>query len=230
MSDKLKILGVIPARGGSKGIPNKNIVNLCGKPLIAYTIETALSCRMLDKCVVSTDSPAIAEVAERFGISVPRLRPAELAGDSAKSVDVVLDVLKHEKPEYDIVVLLQPTTPLRSSVDVEGCLELLREDVKLDAAATVCPLLDPHPHKVKKLEGGLLLPFVEGTSSETPRQRLPPAYRLNGAVYAARVSAVRSSNSMLGTKCGACVMPEERSVNIDSPIDLVVAEHFLRRK
>ncbi len=226
-----KIIAVIPARGGSKGIPDKNVYPICGKPLIAYSIEHALSCPEIDEIHVSTDSRKIADVAEKFGVKVPTLRPDELSGDKVKSIDVMKHVLSlYSGTAFDILLLLQATAPLRDADDVKKCLEIACTDDECTSVVSVCRIEDHHPMKMKKIKDSYLAPFMDGAVSETPRQDLPPAYRLNGAIYATKVPVILGESNFFGARSLPYIMPEEKSVSIDCISDIVLTEYFMRKK
>jgi len=229
----MKVLGVIPARGGSKGIPRKNLVPLLGQPLIVYTLRCAQSSRRLARTVLSSDDPEIIEVARAAGADVPFVRPAVFSGDASTSADVVrhaLDALAEAGEDYDAVVLLEPTAPLRTAADIDAALDRL-EASGADAVISVCRVDAPHPIKMQRIEADRLVPFLpELWRDGLTRQQLPPVYALNGAVYATRTSVFRATGSLWGRNAAPLVMPPERSVNIDSPLDLGLAELLLGRK
>ncbi len=223
------VLGVVPARGGSKGIPHKNLVPLGGRPLLAWTAEAALASR-LDRVVLSTDSDRIADVGRSLGLDVPFLRPSDLATDAAASIDVVLHALDALDPAgttYAAAMLLQPTTPLRTAADIDAALDLLAT-TGADAVIGVVPVGGHHPARMKYVEDGRLVdpPFAEAVENQ-PRQELRPMVIRNGALYLTRAATLRA-RSFKGRDCRALVMPPERSVNIDDPLDLLVAEAVLR--
>ena len=230
----IKVLAVIPARGGSKGIPRKNVRTLAGKPLIAWTIETALSCPRLDRVVVSTDDQKIAEVARRDGAEVPFLRPAELAGDDTLDLPVCQHALvwlaEHEGYLPEIVVWLRPTSPLRTVQDIDAAVQLLIE-TRADCVRSICPA-EHHPYWMKRLEGDRLLPFVEGVdgSKYYRRQELPPAYRLNGAVDVTWCKRILEDGKLFDGDMRGYVMPVECSVDLDSELDFALAELLLQRR
>ncbi|MFN9805821.1 MAG: cytidylyltransferase domain-containing protein [Betaproteobacteria bacterium] len=219
MIDGLSVLALITARGGSKGLPGKNIAALGGRPLIAWTIEAARGSRYVDRTVLSSDDDAIIAVALQHGAEVPFVRSAALASDDASSIDVVIDALDR-LPRFDIVILLQPTSPLRSVQDIDAALDRLHS-----TGAPCCVSVRPaeeHPYWTFQLgEGGELRHFC-GPSGAMPRRRqdLPPAWCLNGAVYAARCDWLRRERSFLGAGTVAQPMPAERSIDIDSSTDL----------
>lgn len=220
-----KVLALIPARGGSKGIPGKNIADLAGKPLIAWTIEAAQACSGVDLVVLSSDEHAIAEVAARFGCAVPFVRPPELATDEASSMDVVYHALE-QLPGFDVVLLLQPTSPLRTAADIEACLDLLRG---APAVVSVRPSED-HPYLTFAINDvGIMTPYAKPSVSQSlRRQDLPGAWCLNGAIYAADVEWLKSQRSFFSSETIAYKMPAERSIDIDTPADLRLADEILR--
>lgn len=218
------VLGVITARGGSKGLPRKNLLSFRGAPLIAWTIGAAQAAKGIDRLVLSSDDPEIIETARALGCEAPFQRAFELAGDTAASVDVVLDAADRV-PGHDIVVLLQPTSPLRMAGDIEATLALMGES---GASSAVSVSEAPcHPYLIFQRDaGGRLSPFVEKPADISwRRQDLPSAYRINGAVYAADVAWLRAGRSFF--RAGETVayeMPAERSVDIDTLEDFRAAE------
>lgn len=220
-----KVLALITARGGSKGIPGKNIADLAGKPLIAWTIEAAKACPGIDAVVLSTDDPAIASVAARFGCEVPFMRPAALATDEASSMDVVYHALG-QLPGFDVLVLLQPTSPLRASADIAACLDLLEN---APAVVSVRPAED-HPYLTYQInDGGTLAPFAKpATGQSLRRQDLPGAWCLNGAIYAADIEWLKRQGGFTSSETVAYQMPSERSIDIDTPADLRLAGDLLQ--
>lgn len=229
----MRILGVIPARGGSKGVPRKNIRDLCGKPLIAWTIESALGSR-LTHTIVSTDDPEIAAICRQFGIDVPFVRPSELATDSARAIPVLKHAVAYFEAagtKYDAVMMLQPTTPMRTAADIDEAIELLESDPRADAVISVTPVGGHHPARMKFLHGNILIdpPFVE-TYENQPRAELEPMYIRNGAVYLVRRDTLVLKESLKGNRCLGYIMPENRSVNIDTPLDFELAEWLMRKQ
>lgn len=219
MIDGLSVLALIAARGGSKGVPGKNIMDIGGRPLIQWTIDAARASRHVDRVVLSSDDPAIIDVARAGGCEAPFRRDAALAGDASSSIDVVLDALQR-LPGHDIVVLLQPTSPLRSAGDIDQALELLAR-TGAPACVSVRPAQE-HPYWTFRLDdGGRLAPFAEPAGAlPLRRQDLPAAWCLNGAVYAARVDWIQRERSFLSAQTVAFAMPEERSLDIDTPADV----------
>ena len=219
MVENKKVLAVIPARGGSKGIPNKNVVSLMGKPLINWTIEAASSSRYIDHLILSSDDECICSVAKAAGCNVPFLRASELATDDAKTVDVVLDAI-NRTPGFDLVVVLQPTSPLREASDIDNCLELLIAQ----GAATAVSVAEArdHPFLVYSMEADSRLDaFLKlGPTVSLRRQDLPPAYSLNGAIYIAEIEWLRATRSFVSPETVGYLMSRETSVDIDEPSDL----------
>lgn len=221
----MSTLGLIPARGGSKGIPRKNIRPIAGKPLIAWTIEAALRSGLLDAVVVSTDDEEIAEVARQHGAQVPFMRPRALAQDGSPGIDPVLHALD-ELPQYGSVLLLQPTSPLRRSDDIDRCLQMARTQ-RLASVVSVVEA-DTHPFWTYRLaEGDTLHRFVDA-APVARRQDLPPAYVLNGALYYADAAWLRQSRTLVGADTRALLMAREHSVDIDTPLDWRFAEMLLK--
>ena len=226
------ILGVIPARGGSKGLSRKNIKILFGKPLIAWTIEQALASKYLDRLIVSTEDEEIAEVSKKYGAEVPFIRPKELAEDNAKGIDVVLhaiDWLKKNdrRKQYDLIILIQPTSPLRKSDDIDKAIELLFLK-KAKAIVSVCEV-DHHPLWANTLpEDGCMKDFIRQEIMNKNRQELSVFYRLNGAIYLAYCNYLKKYRSFIGEKTFAYIMPRERSIDIDSEVDLNLAEVLIK--
>ena len=218
----MKVLGLIPARGGSKGVPGKNLRRIGGMTLVEWTTRSALT-SSLDRLVISTDSQEIADEARRVGADVPFIRPNELAQDSSLTIDVVQHALDELKGDWDAVMILQPTSPFRTASDIDKCIEML-VDSAADSVISVTPVGDHHPARMKFIENGFLIdpPFSEDVEGR-PRQTLQSLFLRNGAIYLTRVEVV-NGGSIKGTRSIAYVMPEERSVNIDTEFDLMVAE------
>ncbi|HST92705.1 MAG TPA: acylneuraminate cytidylyltransferase family protein [Brevundimonas sp.] len=220
------VLAVITARGGSKGLPRKNVLPFRGEPLIGWTIRAAQASSHIDRLIVSTDDPEIAAVCRAAGCDVPFIRDVALAGDTASSVDVVLDAADRV-PGYDIVVLLQPTSPLRTSADIDATLMLMQQS-GAPSAATVSEA-PSHPFLIFRRDGGeRLQAYVEPPAGQSlRRQDLPEALQLNGAVYAADLAWVRSNRTLVRAgETAAVVMPADRSADIDTWEDFLAAERL----
>ncbi len=224
-----RVIAVVPARGGSKSIPGKNIKPLCGKPLLAWSIDIARQVAEIDRVIVSTDDSEIAAVGRKYGAEVYD-RPAHLATDEALVIDTLKDLLcrlesEGEAPEW--VVLLEPTCPLRSADDVRRCLELVAGG-QFDSVATFKDA-DLNPHRAWRLADGIPEVFIPGAVPWLPRQKLPKAYQLNGAVYIFRAALLaEEAKSLLVGRLGAVLMPRERSQDIDDHLDFMIVEALMR--
>lgn len=227
MIGEKRVFAWIPARGGSKGIKGKNIKPLCGKPLISYTIEAASASKYVDRVMVSTDSERIADVSRQYGAWVPSLRPAELASDTSKTLDAVLytiELLASLGEHFDIFVLLQPTSPLRTAEDVDRALE---EYVKHDCQSivSVSPVADP-PLLIRSIaEDGRLKPLLQ-VSSTCRRQDMKPYYVVNGSIYINAFDEIDADTSFNDNRY-PYLMEAERSVDIDNPTDFRIASALL---
>jgi CMP-N-acetylneuraminic acid synthetase len=230
-----KLLAVIPARGGSKAVPRKNIRLVGGKPLIAYTIETALAARhLLYRIVVSTDDEEIARVARAYGAEVPFLRPAHLAGDQVPTLPVLQHAVRfiegQDQVTMDWVLLLQPTAPLRVAKDIEEALALARQG-GCDSVISVVQVSAVHPILMKRIEDGRLLPYCMEEKEGTRRQDYQPAaYMRNGAIYLTRRDVLMERNSLWGTISRPYIMPPARSVSIDSELDLRLVDIIFQER
>lgn len=227
---KIKVLAVIPARGGSKGIPYKNLKKIAGLTLVEHAVRVALNCPLVYKTILSTDDPKIAKAGKRAGAEIPFLRPRRLAGDKSRTIDAVLHLLKNIKDEPEIILLLQPTAPVRSSKQASEALNLLINDEDADAVVSVVSLNEPHPLKTKTIEDGRLKPYFPGADSQVPRQLLSKAYKLNGAIYAVKRNALLKEKSFLPKETIPYVMPAETGINIDSPFDLIILKSLVKVK
>ena len=223
----MRVLGLVPARGGSKGIPRKNIRTLAGRPLLEYTASAALAARTLSKVVLSTDDDAIAEAGLAAGLAVPFRRPAELAEDATPTLPVVQHALRwlaRHGEEFDAVCLLQPTSPFRRSATIDACVELL-DASGADSVISVSPVpADHNPHWVyfRSPEGWMRL--ATGEAAPMPRrQDLPPAYCRDGAVYVTR-TAIALAGSLYGERVSGFLTREEDTVNLDEMGDWRRAE------
>ncbi|MCD4760919.1 acylneuraminate cytidylyltransferase family protein [bacterium] len=228
-----KILGVITARGGSKGIPRKNIKDLAGKPLIAYTIEAAKASKLLTRCVVSTDDDEIAEISKQYGADIPFMRPSELAQDQSTSMEVVQHLLKTMKEdfseEYDYLMILQPTSPLRSAEDIDQSIKKA-VDTDADSVMGMMELVDFSAKKLKCIDKDEIIPWMEDEGKESSRrQDLDKVYKRNCAIYLTKTSFIEQGD-LFGQVSRPHIMPEERSIDINEPIDFTVAELYLKAK
>jgi CMP-N,N'-diacetyllegionaminic acid synthase len=233
MLEGKKILGLITARGGSKGLPGKNIRDLCGKPLIAWTIDTAMAVVSLDDVVVSTDSEEIAAVACKHGVEVPFLRPPELATDTATSIDVVihaLDFLSAQGRNYEIVVLLEPTSPLRDVLDINAALaRLMASDAS--AIVGVCRAETVHPSFMYRIDAdGRMKPFLELQPNGMRRQEIEPLFFLEGTIYASKINVLRERRSFYHADTIAYEVPKWKSIEIDDIEDFLIVEAIVKHR
>lgn len=227
MINNKKVLAIIPARGGSKGVPRKNICNLAGKPLIAWTIEAANKSKYIDRLIVSSEDSEILETAKYFGCEVPFVRPKQLAEDNTPGIEPVLHAL-NIIDGYDIVVLLQPTSPIRITEDIDGCIEKM---IKTSAPACVSvtePDKSPYWMYVIK-ENDRMTPIIPQEELIPRRQELPTVYALNGAVYVAKINWLNQTKSFLTDETVAFRMPKNRSFDIDTEEDLFICEQLLKK-
>ena len=227
-----KILAIIPARGGSKRLPRKNVLPLGGKPLIQWTAEAALVSKFIDMTMVSTDCVAIAEVAKSCGVNVPYLRSKALSSDTASSMGVILDALnfyQNIKQEFDLVILLQPTSPLRTSADIDGAIEsFIEKSASAVVSVTEC---DHSPLWSNTLSADLSLSnFISNDVAAQRSQDLPLYYRLNGAIYLFDVQKIKLNTNYLSfPNIFAFIMDKFHSVDIDDEHDFIVAEALIKR-
>lgn len=227
-----KVLAIVPARGGSKGVLRKNVRLLMGQPLIAYTLQAALASQSITRLIVSTDDAEIASTARSLGADVPFMRPPKLAVDDASPLDVVLHALETieytEQVCYEAVLLLQPTAPLRTTTDIDRVLEQLFV-TGADAVTSFYRVEHGHPYYMYALDEDRPVPLMEVPSHITRRQDFPAVYVRNGAIYATRRDVLLQQHSFYGKDVRAYIMPFERSINIDTEFDLALAEFLLQR-
>jgi len=224
-------LGIVPARGGSKGIPRKNIRPLAGKPLLEYTANAALSATLLSRVWLSTEDLEIAEVGKAAGLEVPFFRPPELSEDSTPMVDVVLHAIRwaqENQQEYDAVCILQPTSPLRSSMTIDRSISLLW-DRHVDSVVSVRPVpLECNPHWVFfETSDGLLRPSLGDAPPITRRQQLPPAYHLDGTIFVTRTQSVVNHHSLTGGRLLGMISAADESFDLDTQEQWQVLEERL---
>jgi CMP-N,N'-diacetyllegionaminic acid synthase len=230
----MRVLGLVPARGGSKGITRKNVALLRGRPLLWYTIDAARCARRLSRVVVTTDDPEIAEIGRSCGADVPFLRPAALADDAAPMLPVVqhaVGELEKVGDRYDAICLLHPTTPLRLSRHIDACIDLLEEG-GCDAVVTVVPVPAEHnPHWVFFQNGDGTLRLSTGEATPIARrQDLPPAFCRDGSVYVTLRDVVMERSSLYGSRLLGSVLPISDTVDINDPTDWVRAERLLAER
>lgn len=231
---KKNVVAVIPARGGSKRVPFKNIRKIAGKPLIAYTIEAAKKAKTLDRIIVSTDSKRIAELAKKYGAEVPFLRPKNLATDNAHTSDVIKHAVEYleRKERYPVhtVVTLQPTSPFRRAEDIDRCVKkLLKTDC--DVVVTLREARS-HPLWTRKLKGDISVPFFKTKKDYTllESQQLPKAYENDGSIYATKKESLFRYNNIFGKDLRGIVVNDLSSFDVDSLLDFFIAEEILKKK
>jgi CMP-N,N'-diacetyllegionaminic acid synthase len=227
---KANVLAVIPARGGSKGIPGKNIRAFAGKPLIVHSIETSLNCSLVSRTVVSTDDPRIAAVARAHGAQVI-VRPDELAVDTALVIDAIRHAVvkvEEEGEGVDFVFLLEPTSPFRRAEDLEKCIQVLLED-RADSVATFTEAR-VSPNRLWRVSGDLVEPFIEGAVPWLPRQKQPAAHELTGQIYGVSRKVLFENQDSIALLLGrkfAVITPRETALDIDTELDFVLAEKVM---
>lgn len=226
----MKTLGIITARSGSKGIKNKNIRKLADKPLMAYTIESAVQSHYIDEVMVSTDSEVYADIAEAYGANVPFLRKDKNATDTAKTIDVVIEVLdEYEKMEqyFDNIVLLQPTSPLRTVENLNEAFQLFYEK-SADSVVSVCEC-EHSPLLSNTLPDDLNMFGFIARQNDRRRQDLAKYYRLNGAIYISKVNVLKQLKSFYGERSYAYIMDQKESIDIDTELDFEYVEFLMEK-
>ncbi len=232
MIDGKSVLALIPARGGSKGLPRKNVLPLAGKPLIAWSIEAAKGSKYIDKCIVSTDDNEIARVAKSLGCEVPFIRPNYLALDETSSIDVIIHALNfyvNKALNYDYLVLLEPTSPLRSFDDIDIALEKLNGNrKKADSIVGVSKVEIAHPvFDVKINSHGLIEPYVGNNFKLLRRQEIETLYFFEGSLYISDIEKFLIEKSFYHERTIAYIVPRWKSIEIDEKIDLLFAEAII---
>lgn len=221
---------VIPARGGSKGIPHKNIIDVCGKPLIAYTIEAAKQSKYIDKIIVSTDDIEIKNVSLKYGAEVPYLRPKQISKDDSKSIDVILhtiDYFENNGERYDYIILLQPTSPLRTHLDIDIAIEKIINEAA-HSLVSVCEVSE-NPVLMRIISENKLQPIVSFNGSNLRRQELPIFYKFNGAIYINSVEMLLGEKQFVNEDTVPFIMEQDKSTDIDNLLDLKLVEAILQQ-
>lgn len=226
------VLSIITARGSSKRIPRKNLRLLLGRPLIEYTIKAALESKLLTRVILSTDDDEIMKVGREYGVEVPFRRPSELAKDTTPTIDVVIYAVEFmEKQGFfpDIIVILQPTSPLRQAEDIDNA---VRKHIESDADSVVSVTQTDHWHPIraKKIEDDTLHDYCLEEKEVVRRQDLPPAYFRNGAFYSVKRDVLINEHSLYGKTTRPYIMPPERSVDIDTELDFMLTELLMRER
>lgn len=232
MFNSKKILAVITARGGSKGVKGKNIKKLNGMPLIEYSFKACKNSEYLDNVILSSDDNSIIDFAKEKGIEVPFVRPKELASDTATSFSVIkhaVEFMEAKGEIYDYIVTIQPTSPFRTSNDIDNAIKLLIEDNVADSLVSVTEV-EYHPYWMKEIKDGYIRSFMDIDESKvTRRQELPELYKMNGAIFISSRSLITEGTAILGEKIKPYLMNAESSVDIDTIEDFEMAEYMLKR-
>jgi len=225
----MNVLAIIPARGGSKGIPHKNIQNLAGKPLISYTILAAKKSKYIDKIVVSTDDKKIAKIAMSYGAEVPFLRPKNISKDNSSTIKAVKHALEFLRTNQsyipDMIIVLQPTSPLRTTKLIDDSIEILMNS--RSSCAISVSKIKKHPFSAFWLKSGLLKPFKQNFTNYDRRQKYPNLYFPTGAIYAFWYETIKKYNSMYGPKIRP-VLVNDVDIDIDTPLDLFLTEMIIK--
>lgn len=233
MEDK-KIIAIIPARGGSKGLPGKNIKPLLGKPLIAWTIEQARKSKYIDKLIVSTDDKKIAEISKMHGADVPFLRPKEFAKDNSPMSDAIMHVINRleKKGEFfDVVVLLEPTSPLRKENDIDDAIKLFIKNIrKADSLVSLGAVQLEKPHILKKVDKGFVAPFIKTKNKFYQRQQLPESYFPYGVIYISDIGAFKKDKTFYRKKTLPYFIERWQNYEIDDLCDFLCNEIILKNK
>jgi N-acylneuraminate cytidylyltransferase/CMP-N,N'-diacetyllegionaminic acid synthase len=236
MIDSKRVLALVPARSGSKGLPNKNIRPLMGKPLLAWPIEAALASRFVDKVVLSTDSETYAEIGRKHGADVPFLRPAELASDTSPSIDFILhaiDFLEECGEKFDIFVLLEPTSPMTEACDIDAAIASLCASPLLTAAVSVTAMETQHPAfaVIRDTTTGKIVPLCGGNFRTLPRrQDLNPVFALDGSFYLSTIDALRQNRGFCHDQTMGIETDRLKSLEVDDLVDFLCIEAILKHR
>ncbi len=228
------ILAVIPARGGSKGLPNKNIKNLCGKPLVGWPIQAALNSKYVDKVIVSTDSAEISEIAKNYGADIPFIRPDQLASDTATSYAVLehaIYELRKSNEEYDYILMLEPTSPLTDADDIDNALNKLLNTEDAESIVGVCKSESGHPSFSALIStSGFLKPYEQEEFKFLRRQDITDVYYFSGSLYLSRVETLLNKKSFYHDKTIAAIDPKWKAFEIDDIVDFIILESLITNK
>lgn len=228
----MNVLGIIPARGGSKGVPRKNLRLVAGQPLISYAIQAAQASKKLANFITTTDSHEIAHVASEYGSPV-LLRPPELAADKTPMTPVVIHALEYAEKrnscQYDAIVLLQPTSPIREGKDIDAVIDLLFSEANVEGVISVCPMDDMHPARMYSLDADCRMRPLWTEWETAQRQALPEIYYRNGSIYAVKRQVLLEQKTLMPSCKKAYVMSRERMANIDDERDLIFTEVLIQK-
>ncbi len=228
MYNNRSILGIIPARGGSRGLPGKNIRQICGMPLIAWTVKQALSSRYLDSVIVSTDDHEIADISEKYGAEVPFLRPEKLAGDCTPMIDVILhavDFYKNKGMTFDCIALLEPTSPLRKIDDIDRAIEkLIRHEAEADSLVSLGEVSLEHPSIMKRITRGYVKPYEAGAGIITRRQELDRVFFPYGVIYLSKTATLMEYGTFYQRRTIPFFIERWQNYEVDDIYDFVCIE------
>lgn len=233
MIENKKVVAIIPARGGSKGLPRKNIKPLLGKPLIAWSIEQAHNSKYIDRVVVSTDDHEIENISKQFGAEIPFLRPEYLASDSASTIDVILHAVnffEEANQSFDILVLLEPTSPLRESTDIDKALEMLIAAPTAESIVGVSRVESTHPSFLVRLENNFLRPYINSDFKVIRRQDLEQLYFFEGTLYIAYTESLKKRKKYYHENALGYIVPKWKSFEVDDELDFLIIETILKEK
>lgn len=221
-----KVLAVIPARGGSKGVPKKNIREVGGKPLIAWTIDAARKSKYIDRLIFSSEDKETIEIALKYGCDVPFVRPLELATDESGTTEVILHAIENITERYNYIVVLQPTSPLRLSTDIDNCIQHCLETNSLSCVSVT--EAEKSPYWMYFLDDkGKMTGVIDIKNRPTRRQNIPTAYTLNGAVYVVEIESFKKTMKLINNQTVAYIMPKIRSLDIDTDFDFMLFQTLL---
>ena len=229
------VIGIVPARAGSKGLPRKNIAPLCGKPLIAWSIEAGLRSQYIDLVIVSTDSNKIAGISAEYGASVPFIRPAELATDETPTIDVVIHALEYlhneRKQRFDYTVLLEPTSPLRDEADIDRAIKQLVDNVGASSLVGISRTEAQNPEFLVCLsENNFLIGFDQSEIKPVRRQEIRDVYFLEGSIYVSDTKTLIARRTFCHQETLGCIFPKWKSLEVDDLEDLIMVEALMLHK
>ena len=224
-----QLTAIIPARKGSKGLPGKNTYRIKGETLVERAIRLAQDSGHVDRALVTTDDPQIYQIARRLDAAPPSLRPSELASDTSLTIEAVRHVINDARVISGYIMLLQVTTPLRTDADLKGFLEKFESNPDAEAIVSVVEHTAPHPEKVMKMDGKFITTYL-GNNPSVPRQTLPGVFALNGAFYLTSLEIIMTQGTFMPARTIPFVMPPQRSVNLDGPLDLLLLEALLAKE
>lgn len=232
MINDLKILAIIPARGGSKGIPKKNIKSINGKPLIAWTIIEAQKSKYIDRIILSSDDEEIIKIAREYNCEVPFVRPSKYAADSTPSMDVIFHALKevNSSNEYAICVMLEPTSPLRDAADIDSALEKLISEREAESVVGIARAESSHPAFLVSLKNGFIRSYLNNGFKFFRRQEIDELFYFEGSFYVSYVDSLKRRNSFYHDKCLGFELPKWKAFELDDEIDFIIIESLLKKK